>query len=155
VLGSGGSGASRADGGGHRLRRLRRRGLIAAFPALVFALNRAGLGPLHADLSPAELRRAGLRAFGEVVARLDVHARQVVFGHTHRAGPLPGDDRREWGAPFGAQLINSGSWVLEPGFLGSRPLQSPYRAGFCVMLGDDGPCELANLLDPVSRQAPA
>jgi hypothetical protein len=154
ALGSGGSGASRSDGGGHRLRRLRRRVLIAAFPALVFGLSRAGAGPLHADLSAPELRRAGLRAFGEVLARLRVDAPQVVFGHTHRAGPLPGDDRCEFVTPFGAQLVNCGSWVHEPGFLGSRPLQSPYRPGFCLRLGDDGPCELSNLLDTLTPQAP-
>ena len=37
------------------LRRARRRALIAAFPLAVFALNRAGLGPLRADISGPEL----------------------------------------------------------------------------------------------------
>lgn len=98
--GGSGGGASRGGGGGsgrrRGLRRVRRRALIAGFPALVLALNRAGLGPLHADLSGAELRRGALRGFGEVLRRLRVDAPQVIFGHTHRAGPLPGDDRGEW-----------------------------------------------------------
>ena len=78
------------------LRELRRRALVAGFPLAVAALNRAGLGPLRADVSGAELRRAGLRAMGEVAARLGLGDAYVVFGHTHRAGPLPGDDEQEW-----------------------------------------------------------
>ncbi len=58
------------------------------------ALNRLGIGPLKADLSGAELRRANLRAMGEVVERLGIDARHVIFGHTHRSGPLPDDDAR-------------------------------------------------------------
>jgi hypothetical protein len=124
-------------------RRLRRRGLGAAFPVLVAGLNRAGLGPLRADVSSAELRRAGLRAFGEVLARLGVPAEtHVMFGHTHRAGPLPADDRGEWG-----RLINTGSWVHDPAWIGDSPGESPYRPGFAAIVGDSGPPELVNLLD--------
>ena len=148
VLGSG-AGTNKGFSG------LRRRAMIAAFPALIFALNRAGLGPLRADLSGAQLRGSALLAFGEVLSRLSVDATQVIFGHTHRAGPLPGDERSEWGAPFGAALLNTGSWVYEPSFLGPRPSESPYRAGFCVSLDEQGPAELSNLLDPVMEPAPA
>jgi hypothetical protein len=133
--------------GGSGRRSFRRRALIATFPALVFALNRAGLGPLHADLSGPELRRAALRAFGEVVARLSVDAPYVVFGHTHRAGPLERDDRSQWRAPTGSSLWNTGSWVHEPAFLGDDPRSSPYRPGFAVVVEDDGPPALVNLLD--------
>jgi hypothetical protein len=76
----------------------------------------------------------------------------VVFGHTHRAGPLPGDDREEWRVPAGARLINTGCWVHEPSFLGRRPQESPYRAGFCVTIDDDGEPRLANLLDGIEIQ---
>ncbi len=134
---------------------LRRRALVAGFPVAVAALNLAKLGPLRADISGPELRRAGLLAFGEVVARLDVPAAYVVFGHTHRAGPLPGDEPAEWRAPTGAQLINCGCWVHEPGFLGSRPDQSPYRVGFAVMVQDGGPPRLVNLVDGVTPPDPA
>ena len=147
--------AWRALEGGAGLRRsrrdrLRRRSARIAFPALLAALNRAQLGPLHADLSGPELRRAALRACGEVVGRLGVDARDVVFGHTHRAGPLPGDARDEWVAPTGPRLTNTGCWVQEPSFLGSRPQESPYRVGFAVALDDDEAPRLLNLLD--SRQ---
>jgi hypothetical protein len=128
---------------------LRRRVMLAAFPGVVAGLNRAGLGPLRADVSGPELRRAALRAFAEVVARLEVPARHVLFGHTHRAGPLPGDDRDEWGG-----LLNTGSWVYEAGYLGDSPRTSPYRPGFAAVVenGDTPapptPPELINLLDP-------
>src|SRR5947209_12341761 len=45
---------------------LRRRAMLAGFPLAVAALNRAGVGPVRADISGAELRRAGLAAMGEV-----------------------------------------------------------------------------------------
>ena len=112
------------------------------------ALNRVGIGPLHPDVSGPELRRAGLRAFGRVLERLAVPAGYVIFGHTHRAGPLPGDDRSEWLAGTGGQMLNTGSWVYERGFLGDDPARSPYRPGFAAVLDDEGPPELINLLGP-------
>jgi hypothetical protein len=126
---------------------LRRRALIAGFPALVVAMNRARLGPVRADVSGTELRRASLVAAGEVAGRLGVDADHVVFGHTHRAGPLDRDDGLEWRAATGSRLVNTGSWVHEPSFLGDRPEQSPYRPGFVVTLDDDAPPTLRNLLD--------
>ena len=86
----------------------------ARFPLAVAALNRAGLGPLHRRFSSGELRRAGLRAMGEVAARLGCGDAYVMFGHTHRAGPLA--RRRsasEWGVPGGARLVNSGCWSYD------------------------------------------
>jgi hypothetical protein len=38
--------------------------------------------------------------------------------------------------------------VHEPRFVGDDPLGSPYRPGFATIVGDDGPPELVNLLDP-------
>jgi hypothetical protein len=108
----------------------------------VAGLNRAGMGPLRPDVSGVALRRAGLAAFTEVLARLDVAAAHVLFGHTHRAGPLPGDDSSEWG-----RLLNVGSWVHEPRFVGDDPSGSPYRPGFAAIVDDDGPPALVNLLD--------
>ena len=140
-------------------RSLRRQAIGVAFPAVIAGLNRAGLGPLRPELSTAALRRAGLRGLEEAVARLGVggaaangaggppRAAHVIFGHTHRAGPLSGDDRAEWVTASGIQLVNSGCWVQEPSFLGPDPRSSPYRVGFAVWVGDDGPPELVNLLD--------
>ncbi len=122
-----------------------------AFPAVVAALNRAGLGPLRADLSGPELRRSSLRAMGEVVGRLGVRAEHVIFGHTHRAGPRPIDDEEEWRAPTGTQLHNSGTWAVERFLGGSAPQDSPYRAGGSVWVADDGVPRARNLLDGVRR----
>jgi hypothetical protein len=125
--------------------RIRRTALRAAIPAAVSVLSRAGLGPLHADLSGPELRRAGLRSLATVIDRLHIDARHVIFGHTHRAGPLPGDDRAEW---QDGRILNSGCWVHEPAYLGTSPSTSPYRPGFAVRLdGAGGDLELVNLLD--------
>jgi hypothetical protein len=129
------------DGDGGR-GAVRRRGMTAAFSVAVAAMNRVGLGPVRADVSSVELRRAALRASAQVLDRLKVPAEHVIFGHTHRAGPLPGDDRSEWG-----RLLNTGSWVYEPAWLGDSPRESPYRPGFAAIVGDDGPPELVNLLD--------
>jgi hypothetical protein len=128
-------------------RNLRRRSLALAYPALIAALNRAKLGPLHAELTGSSLRRAGLRGLDQAVGRLGVDAEHVIFGHTHRAGPLPGDDHSEWRTSGGARLTNSGCWVAEPSFVGAEPRSSPYRVGFCVTVEDEGPPVLSNLLD--------
>ncbi|HEX8976209.1 MAG TPA: hypothetical protein VF781_06820 [Solirubrobacteraceae bacterium] len=128
-------------------RGLRNRAMAAGFPVLVAALNAAGIGPLRAELSSAALRGAGLRAMEAVAAQLGVSAPHVIFGHTHRAGPLPGDDRLEWGTAGGAALVNTGCWVQEPSFTGSEPSRSPYRVGFAVWVDQTGPPRLVNLLD--------
>ena len=72
----------------------------------------------------------------------------MIFGHTHCAGPLPGNDEGEWSTGTGVRLINSGSWVYEPAFLGDDPASSPYRVGFAVAIDGDDPPRLLNLLDP-------
>jgi hypothetical protein len=127
----------------------RRRALKAGFPVAIAALNRAGVGPLSARLHGGALRRSALAAIDEVARRLSVDARWVVFGHTHRAGPLPGDDPSEWRRPGGGGLVNCGCWVTETAFLEPDPATSPYRAGFAVWVTDEpgrAP-ELVNLLD--------
>jgi hypothetical protein len=124
----------------------RRRALAAAFPLAVAALNRAGLGPVRAELSGAELRRAGLLAMGEAVRRLGVDATWVVFGHTHRPGPLDGDDAAEWSPGGGPALVNSGSWVYEEVFAGRDGTGNPYWPGTLVEVGEHGPPAVRNVL---------
>jgi predicted phosphodiesterase len=132
-------------------RRLRTRALVGAFPIAVAALNRAGLGPLRADVSPGELRRAGLAAMGEVAARLGLGDAYVVFGHTHRAGPLPGDHEEEWRGRAGARLVNAGSWTYSEVFVTANPGESPYWPGTCVLVEDEGPPKLLRLLQERSQ----
>jgi predicted phosphodiesterase len=111
-----------------------------ALPAFVAAVNRAGLGPLKPDLSAVELRRAALRGMLSVVERLGIDATHVIFGHTHRSGPHPRDSG--WGP-----LMNTGSWIYEPAFLGASPKDSPYWPGHVALVPESGPPELVTLLD--------
>jgi hypothetical protein len=124
-------------GNGHRP--LRRRALAALFPLTVAAVNRAGLGPVRADVSGAELGRAGVRAMAEAVDRLGVGAAYVPFGHTHRAGPRAADDPGDWTSPAGVRLHNSGCWVYERQFLGATPYESPYWPCVAIRVDADGP----------------
>jgi hypothetical protein len=107
---------------------------------VVGALNAAGLGPLDPDLSGPALRSSGLRGMRTVVERLGIEAPHVVFGHTHRSGPHAGDEG--WDG-----LVNTGSWILEPMFLGDDPRASPYFPGHVVLVHESGPPELRRLLD--------
>jgi hypothetical protein len=126
---------------------LRSRALASAFPIAVAALNRAGIGSFNADISRHELRRAGLRAMGEVCSRLGLGDAHVIFGHTHRAGPLPGDTVAEWRGPAGARLINSGCWSYDSYFLTDTLGESPYWPGGSVIVQDDYPPQLVRMLD--------
>jgi hypothetical protein len=135
-------------GDGHRP--LRGRALARLLPLAVLALNRGGIGPLQADISGAELRRCGLLAMAQAVQRLGVDRGHVIFGHTHRAGPLDGEDRGEWTHAGGAlQLHNSGSWVEEPVFTRGDHA-SPYWAGRAIELHDDGPPRVVRVVDELS-----
>jgi predicted phosphodiesterase len=116
-------------------------------PLAVAAANRAGLGPFGSDIGAVELRRAGLRAISEVAARLGIEADHLLYGHTHRAGPFPGDDRSEWIGPGGMALMNTGSWMYQRHFLSASPNESPYWPGTAVRVADSGPPELVGLLD--------
>jgi hypothetical protein len=135
--------AGRGDGGLGRARRL---ALHGGYLAGVTALDALGIGPLDRRLSAASMRRGYLRGMAEVLRRLGVRAPHVVFGHTHRAGPLAGDDPAEWSTPSGGRLHNTGSWVYQRHFLADGPSSSPYWPGMAVVVEDDGPPRLVGLL---------
>jgi hypothetical protein len=133
--------------------RLRGEAIVHGFPLAVAALNRAGLGPLRAEVSFGELRRAGLRAMGEVAQRLGLADSYVVFGHTHRSGPLPDDDLREWNRPPavpggtpGARLVNCGCWTYDSIFLSDTAGDNPYWPGTVAVVDESGPPTLGRLL---------
>ena len=120
--------------------------LGTGYVAAVAALNAIGLGPLDRELSNAALRRGGLYGVREVLRRLGIGASHVIFGHTHRSGPWPQDDRAEWVGEAGSRIVNSGSWVYQPHFLSDTPNASPYWPGTAVVVDDDGPPRLTRLL---------
>ena len=150
VLSAGAGASARAwvalAGGARHRRPLRTAALGAGYVTAVAALNRIGLGPIDRSLSGAALRRGSLRGMAEVLARLGVEARHVVFGHSHRSGPWPTDDEAEWTTPTGTRLINAGSWVYQRHFLSDAPNASPYWPGSAVLIEDDAPPRLIRLL---------
>jgi len=121
-------------------------------PAGVALVNGLGLGPVRTDLSPLELRRSGIAATVEAARRLRIDARYLIYGHTHRTGPLPFDDPADWAAPAGAAATNSGCWVYEAA-LARRGPESPYWPGGLVELGDEGPPVLHRVLNDLPATA--
>ena len=115
-------------------------------PSAVAILNRAGLGPFNAELTGEELRRSGLLAMARVADSLVPGIEHVVFGHTHRPGPLPDDDRAEWTTPSGIRLWNSGNWFHEPAFVRGSDVRSPYWPGTVLFLDETGPPRVENVL---------
>ena len=145
-----------ADGGGssralkliRESRNLKGLAVQAGLRSVLGAANLARLGPFSPDLSPPALRRSSLLAFGEVLSVLKLQPRYAIFGHSHRAGPLPGDDRAEWITASGVELLNTGCWVHESAdFMSEEPSDNPYRPGFAVEVDDYGPPRLVNLLE--------
>lgn len=153
-LGPGASKAGKAyallGGDGHRP--IAGRVLVAAFPLGIRGLNLLGIGPLSSDLSGPALRRSALEGIGEVAARLGIQAEHLIFGHSHRAGPLPEDDVTEWRTAGGTWLHNSGNWVHEPAFTVEPGF--PYGPGSAVVVEDEGPPKVLQLLEGVSLPEP-
>jgi len=114
-------------------------------PGAVAALNVVGLGPFRATLTGEELRRSGLEAMARVAGVLAPGTPHVIFGHTHRPGPLPGDDTAEWTTPSGTRLWNSGSWLHEGAFVRTGQA-SPYWPGTVLTVEDEGPPRIENVL---------
>ena len=127
----------------------------AVIPATLAGLERVGLGRFHRDFSIAEIGRAGVAAMHDVVERLEIDAEHVIFGHIHRRGPLAGDDGSpgspRW-AQAGVTLHNTGNWLYAEALLGRAVPQSPFWPGSMVVVGDEGPPELVELLFDVDRE---
>ncbi len=114
-------------------------------PGAVAALNGLGLGPFRATLTGEELRRSGLLAMARVAEVLAPGAENVLFGHTHRPGPLPGDELAEWTTLSGTRLWNTGSWLYEGAFVRTGR-DSPYWPGTVLTLEDEDPPRIENVL---------
>jgi predicted phosphodiesterase len=119
-----------------------------ALPGAISVANRLGLGPVGSDLSAAAISAASLAAIGETVRRLGIEADHLIFGHTHRRGPLPAE---EWTIGEGTFVFNTGNWVHAPGLLGKTAAKSPYWPGTIAVVEDEGPPRLEHLLDEMSR----
>jgi Calcineurin-like phosphoesterase superfamily domain len=115
-------------------------------PSAVAALNRLGFGPFKPELTGDELRRAGLLAMGRVAETLAPGVEHLLFGHTHRPGPMPDDEEAEWTTLSGTRLWNTGSWFIEPAFISEQAERSPYWPGTVVWVEDEGPPRIENAL---------
>lgn len=128
----------------------------AVIPAALAGFERAGFGSFGRNFSTGEIGRAGVEAMHVVVDRLEIEADHVVFGHIHRRGPLLIDDGRSSGDPIwernGVALHNTGNWQYVEGLLGRAIPQSPFWPGSMVVVGDDGPPELVEVLADVDRE---
>jgi hypothetical protein len=74
------------------------------------------------------------------------NAEHVIFGHTHRPGPLTGDEAPEWLTLSGTRLWNSGSWYFEPAFVSERAERSPYWPGTVLWVDPGGEPRIENAL---------
>jgi predicted phosphodiesterase len=113
------------------------------------------LGGGRLGTAPGELRRPGVLPFTLVLERLGVEADHVLFGHTHRTGPLPDDHPSTWRLASGTALWNTGSWVYEPAYVGTQGSRSPYWPGTLVTLDGSGPPQIHRLLADLPEASPA
>lgn len=140
-------GAWRALNGRGRSSRVRSRALAVPLRLGVAVANRAGVGPVEARVSVADLRIGGLAAATEAARRLRLAPAHLVSGHTHRTGRLERDDAAEWRTPGATQLHNAGNWIFDPLFMGRGPQgSSPYWPGGAIVVDDEGPPRLERLL---------
>ena len=128
----------RLAGGGSSPIRTRLLGTVA-FPLAARGLGRALGRRFDTDISVPNISRCGLEAIREALGRLRVEAEYVVYGHSHRPGPLPRDDPAAWRLPSGAGIHATGSWVYSPGLCGPTPEQSMFWPGTVTWIPDDGP----------------
>ncbi|WP_205696109.1 metallophosphoesterase [Conexibacter sp. SYSU D00693] len=114
-----------------------RRATLATLPLVMRLPAVDVLSPLRGSgVLGHRLGTAGIAAMGDAVGRLGIEAKHVVFGHIHRAGPLPGDEDDLFAAPSGPRLWNTGSWVLDPLLLGGPRRPHPYWPGGGILLED-------------------
>jgi predicted phosphodiesterase len=122
-----------------------------AFPLAAWAIGRALGRRFDTDISVENISRAGLAAIREVMERLGVEAEYVVFGHTHRPGPLEMDSIGEWRLASGTHLHSAGSWAYSPGLCGPTPEGSLFWPGTVTWVDEEGPPIRQELLHRRSR----
>lgn len=115
------------------------------------AALRPALAPLTSRMLALQFELAAMPAMARVVGDLRVEAGRIIFGHTHRLGPLGGEDASRWatGMP-GQQLLNTGSWLLEPLLASHAAPPHPYWPGGAVVVEDGADPRAVSLLDGLS-----
>lgn len=140
-----------AGGDGHRP--IRRKVAELGFAGAVGALNALRIGPLSSNISPERLRIAGIEAAIAAAEGIGVAGGHLIYGHTHRPGPLPGDAAGEWRSANGLRLWNTGSWVFEQHFLAKAQPGSAYWPGRSIEVLDEGePTVISTMNDMSARE---
>jgi hypothetical protein len=122
----------------------------AAFPAAIGALNRLLHSEFEPDVTVAAIFRHGVAGATEMATRLGLDDVTVITGHTHRAGPLPGEP--EWTLPRGGRLHNTGSWVFASAFHQPGTPPNSYWPGTVTWLEDEEPPRRVQLLHEHSHE---
>ena len=122
---------------------LSHRAAAVSVPAVAW-LTRGALAPLSAGALGYQFRWAGLPAFTQVLSRLEVRARHVIFGHLHHAGDWTVDNR---------VLLNTGTWVYEPLLLAGAHPPHPYWPGAAVVVESGRAPRQVRLLDAFERRS--
>jgi UDP-2,3-diacylglucosamine pyrophosphatase LpxH len=126
----------------------------STMPVIHRHLLQPRLAPLTSMLLGLQMRRASIPALARVVHRLGIDAEWVVFGHVHRAGPLPADDPALWRGPEGVpRVLNAGSWLYEPLLVHRAQPPHPYWPGGAVLLEPGAAPRALGLLDDVGSEA--
>ncbi len=133
-----------ASHNGSRLGRARRAAVRAAIPAGIWGVNRLLHADFGSDFSSDAIAASGIAAATEMAARLEVDARHVITGHTHRGGP--GEDEPDWPLRNGGALHNTGSWIFATAFHHPGTPPSAYWPGTITWLDDEGPPRRERLL---------
>jgi UDP-2,3-diacylglucosamine pyrophosphatase LpxH len=132
------------NGGNGGAKRLRAASVRGAFPAGIWAINRLLGSKFSADISAAEIFRAGVAAATVLATRLGVDGAHVITGHTHRGGPT--DEEASWPLRGGGQLHNTGSWVFASAFHSPGDPPNSYWPGTVTWVDDTGPPRRVQLL---------
>ncbi|HET9104076.1 MAG TPA: metallophosphoesterase [Solirubrobacteraceae bacterium] len=144
----------------HRLRPARRRrrtglaGAVARVRARVLftlppLLLRPRTAPLIARTLDRQMRHHAIPAQLRVLEDLGIDADYAIFGHVHRLGPLPGENRAPWGTQ--PMVLNTGSWQYEALLAGRGKPPNPYWPGGAVLIEDERPPRAIGLLDDLAR----
>jgi hypothetical protein len=127
-----------------RSRRLKVRAVRGAFPLAVAGVNRLLHADFESEIDGAAIFRSGLEGATEMARRLGVDGGHVITGHTHRAGPRPGE--AAWLLPGGGQLHNTGNWIFSTPLFNPEAPPNSYWPGTVTWVEDSGPPRRVELL---------
>jgi UDP-2,3-diacylglucosamine pyrophosphatase LpxH len=118
--------------------------------------ERLSLTSLAREAQVEETIRAFSLSLENLQSYLPQGAHAVIFGHTHRPGPLEGIDAAErWMVNMRGQptmVLNSGSWLYDDG-KARGPEYRPQRwPGSFILIPDQGPPRVVEVLADMTRE---